>query len=102
MRQFIEFVPIALFVAVYFTTRDIYLATAILMAGVCIQVGFEYYQDKTLSKTNDDGVLRGDSRRPLPPSFSRMRFLLNGSPQSLTGYSALPLLAAIYCPEITC
>ena len=50
MRQFIEFIPIALFVAVYFTTRDIYLATAILMAGVCIQVGFEYYQDKTLSK----------------------------------------------------
>ena len=50
MRQFTEFVPIALFVAVYFTTRDIYLATAILMAGVCIQVGFEYHQDKTLSK----------------------------------------------------
>jgi intracellular septation protein len=50
MRQFIEFVPIALFVAVYFTTRDIFLATAILMAGVCIQVGFEYYQDKALSK----------------------------------------------------
>ena len=50
MRQFIEFVPIALFVAVYFTTSDIFLATAILMAGVCMQVGFEYYQDKTLSK----------------------------------------------------
>jgi intracellular septation protein len=50
MRQFIEFVPVALFVAVYFTTREIYLATAILMAGVCIQVGFEYYQDKALSK----------------------------------------------------
>jgi intracellular septation protein len=50
MRQFIEFIPIALFVAVYFTTRDIYLATAILMTGVCIQVGFEYYQDKTVSK----------------------------------------------------
>ena len=50
MRQFIEFVPIALFVAVYFTTRDIYLATAILMLGMCIQVGFEYYQDKALSK----------------------------------------------------
>ncbi len=50
MRQFIEFIPIALFVAVYFTTRDIYLATAILMTGMCVQVGFEYYQDKTLSK----------------------------------------------------
>ena len=50
MRQFIEFIPLALFVAVYFTTGDIYLATAILMAGVCIQVGFEYYHDKALSK----------------------------------------------------
>jgi intracellular septation protein len=50
MRQFIEFVPLVLFVAVYFTTRDIYLATAILMAGVCSQVGLEYYLDKTLSK----------------------------------------------------
>ncbi len=50
MRQFIEFVPIALFVAVYFTTKDIYLATGILMGGVCIQVGFEYYQDKAVSK----------------------------------------------------
>ena len=50
MRQFIEFVPIALFVAVYFTTRNIYPATAILMVGVCIQVGFEYYQDKAVSK----------------------------------------------------
>jgi intracellular septation protein len=50
MRQFIEFVPIALFVTVYFSTRDIYLATAILMAGVCVQVGFEYYKDQALSK----------------------------------------------------
>ncbi len=50
MRQFIEFVPIALFVAVYFTTRDIYLATAVLMLGVCVQVGFEYGLDKTIRK----------------------------------------------------
>ncbi|MGV0036098.1 MAG: inner membrane-spanning protein YciB [Candidatus Azotimanducaceae bacterium WSBS_2022_MAG_OTU7] len=50
MRQFIEFVPIALFVAVYFMTRDIYVATGILMLGVCLQVGYEYYQDKAVSK----------------------------------------------------
>lgn len=50
MRQFIEFIPIALFVAVYFTSRDIYLSTAVLMAGVCVQVGFEYGQDRAVSK----------------------------------------------------
>ncbi len=50
MRQFIEFVPVALFVAVYFTTKDIYLATGVLMIGVCVQVGFEYGQDKAVSK----------------------------------------------------
>jgi intracellular septation protein len=88
MRQFIEFVPIALFVAVYFTTRDIYLATAILMLGMCIQVGFEYYQDKALSKRTIVVffvvILAGTATL-----FSRMRLLLNGNPQSLTGYSAL-------------
>jgi len=50
MRQFIEFVPIVLFVGVYFTTKDIYLATAVLMGGVCLQVAFEYIQDKSVSK----------------------------------------------------
>ena len=49
MRQFIEFIPIALFVAVYFTTRDIYLATAVLMAGVAFQIGVEYGMDKSVS-----------------------------------------------------
>ncbi len=50
MKQFIEFVPVALFVAVYFYTGDIYLATGLLMAGVCIQVGFEYFRDGAVSK----------------------------------------------------
>ena len=50
MRQFIEFIPIALFVGVYFTTKDIYTATAILMAGVAVQVAVEYFQDRSVSK----------------------------------------------------
>ena len=50
MRQFIEFIPIALFVAVYFTTRDIYIATAVLMAGVCVQLGFEWKTDGAVSR----------------------------------------------------
>ena len=50
MRQFIEFVPIAAFVAVYFSTKDIFLATSVLMAAVCVQVGFEYLADGVISK----------------------------------------------------
>ncbi|MGI9322997.1 MAG: inner membrane-spanning protein YciB [Pseudomonadales bacterium] len=50
MKQLIEFIPIALFVGVYFTTKDIYLATALLMAGIAIQVAYEYWHDKTISK----------------------------------------------------
>ncbi len=50
MRQFIEFIPIAVFVIVYFTTRDIYLATAVLMAGACVQVGLEYGLDRYVRK----------------------------------------------------
>lgn len=50
MRQFVEFVPIALFVVVYFTTRDIYLATGVLMAGVCVQLGYEYKVDGEVSR----------------------------------------------------
>ena len=42
MKQFIEFIPVALFVVVYFTTRDIYVSTAVLMAGITFQVIFEY------------------------------------------------------------
>jgi intracellular septation protein len=50
MRQFVEFVPIALFVAIYFTTKDIYMATAILMVGVCVQLGYEKAVDGEVSK----------------------------------------------------
>ena len=50
MRQFIEFVPIALFVGVYFALKDIYIATGVLMIGVCLQLGFEYALDRAVSK----------------------------------------------------
>jgi intracellular septation protein len=42
MKQFVEFLPVALFVVVYFTTRDIYLSTGVLMVGICLQVAYEY------------------------------------------------------------
>ena len=50
MRQFIEFVPVAVFAVVYFMTRNIYIATAVLMAGVCVQVGIEYGMDRQVRK----------------------------------------------------
>jgi len=50
MRQFIEFIPVLLFVVVYFTTRDIYISTAVLMAGICVQVAYEYIRYRKVDK----------------------------------------------------
>ncbi|MFT4633366.1 MAG: intracellular septation protein [Candidatus Pseudothioglobus sp.] len=50
MKQFIEFVPVALFVAVFFYSRDIYLSTMVLMGGVAAQVAFEYLTTQRVEK----------------------------------------------------
>jgi len=50
MRQIVELLPVALFVAVYFLTKDIYLSTGVLMAGLCLQVGYEYGKSRKVSK----------------------------------------------------
>ena len=50
MNQFIEFVPVALFVAAYFYTRDIYVATAVLMAGICLQVAWEFVATRRVGR----------------------------------------------------
>jgi intracellular septation protein len=50
MKQFVEFIPIALFVVVYFTTRDIYISTGVLMVGICLQVAFEYITLRKIDK----------------------------------------------------
>ena len=50
MKQFVELLPVALFVAVYFFTKDIYLSTSVLMGGMCLQVGYEYGKKKKVSK----------------------------------------------------
>ena len=50
MKQFIEFIPVALFVGVYFTTKDIYLSTGVLMAGMLLQVAYEYFTSGTVEK----------------------------------------------------
>ncbi len=38
MQQLLDYIAILAFVVVYFVTRDIFLATAVLMAGVTIQI----------------------------------------------------------------
>ncbi len=38
MQQFIDYIAILAFVVVYFLTRDIFLATAVLMGGVTLQI----------------------------------------------------------------
>jgi intracellular septation protein len=50
MKQFVEFIPIALFVAVYFATRDIFLSTGVLMAGLAIQLVLEYLITKQVAR----------------------------------------------------
>lgn len=50
MKQFVEFLPVALFAGVFFYTRDIYIATMVLMAGVCLQVAFEYGKTRRVEK----------------------------------------------------
>ena len=50
MRQFIEFIPVLLFVVVYFTTRDIYISTGVLMVGICLQVAYEFIRFRKIEK----------------------------------------------------
>ncbi len=50
MKQFVEFLPIALFVGVYFYTKDIYTSTGVLMVGICVQVGYEYARFRAVAK----------------------------------------------------
>jgi intracellular septation protein len=42
MKQFAEFLPIAVFAGVYFYTRDIFISTAVLMGATLIQIAVEY------------------------------------------------------------
>lgn len=50
MKQFIEFVPVLLFVAAYFYSRDIYIATAVLMIGICLQVAWEFIATRHVAR----------------------------------------------------
>ena len=50
MKQLIEFIPIALFGAVYFWTGDIFTATFVLMGGVSFQLAWEYWTTKQVSR----------------------------------------------------
>ena len=50
MKQFIEFLPIAVFAGVYFYTRDIFFSTAVLIGATLCQIAFEYGSTKTVSR----------------------------------------------------
>ncbi len=39
MQQLLDYIAILAFVVIYFLTRDIFIATAVLMVGVTVQVG---------------------------------------------------------------
>lgn len=48
MQQFIDYIAILAFVVVYFVTRDIFLATGVLMAGVTLQIGLYWILKKPI------------------------------------------------------
>ena len=48
MQQFIDYIAILAFVAVYFVTKDIFLATAVLMGGVTLQIGIYWLIKKPI------------------------------------------------------
>lgn len=52
MKQFLDLLPILCFVAVFFffTDKDIYISTAVLMAAVLLQVVFAYLKFKRVDK----------------------------------------------------
>ena len=52
MKQFLDLLPILCFVAVFFffTDKDIYISTAVLMAAVLLQVVFTYLKFKRVDK----------------------------------------------------
>jgi intracellular septation protein len=50
MKQFIEFVPVALFAAVFFYSRDIYLSTMVLMVAIAGQAALEYITTRRIEK----------------------------------------------------
>ncbi len=50
MKQFAEFLPIAIFAGVYFYTRDIFMSTAVLMVAMVFQIGYEYGTNKFVSR----------------------------------------------------
>lgn len=48
MQQFIDYIAILAFVVVYFVTRDIFLATGVLMAGVTLQIAIYWLLKKPI------------------------------------------------------
>ncbi|MEM7080656.1 MAG: inner membrane-spanning protein YciB [Pseudomonadota bacterium] len=49
MQQLIDFIAVLAFVVVYFVTRDIFLATGVLLVGVTLQVGAYWLLKKPIS-----------------------------------------------------
>lgn len=50
MKQFADTIPIAIFAAVYFYTRDIFVSTGVLMAGMCVLIGYEFGTTRKVKK----------------------------------------------------
>ncbi|NCF45450.1 MAG: septation protein A, partial [Proteobacteria bacterium] len=49
MQQFLEYFAVIAFVVVYFATKDIFLATAVLLVAITAQVAFYKFTGRALS-----------------------------------------------------
>ena len=49
MQQFLEYFAVIAFVAVYFLTKDVFLATGVLLAAIIAQVAFYKATKRPLS-----------------------------------------------------
>ncbi len=52
MKFLFDTFPVLLFVAIYYATKDIFLATAVAIAATCVQMGVSWVRERKLEKTH--------------------------------------------------
>ncbi len=50
MKQFVDLIPVICFVAVYFATKDMIMATTVLISVTVLQLGFVWFTEKKIEK----------------------------------------------------
>lgn len=50
MKQFVDLIPVVCFVAIYFATRDMILATSVLIGVTALQLGYVWFTEHKIEK----------------------------------------------------